>query len=70
MLATSSLACSAARAAGMRCVGLTVEEDVEDYSDVYFDDLDDDRQPCTFDDLYTPGIPSLNAAHVHRILLG
>ena len=57
VIAPSRAAAIAGRSAGMRVVGLCSEAEVtlDGAADVLFDELDDDWDAVTFDDLYTPG---------------
>ena len=57
VIAPSRDAAIAGRSAGMRVVGLCSEAEVtlDGAADVLFDELDDDWDAVTFDDLYTPG---------------
>mmetsp|Transcript_9434 Transcript_9434/g.25237 ORF Transcript_9434/g.25237 Transcript_9434/m.25237 type:complete len:276 (-) Transcript_9434:26-853(-) len=57
VIAPSREAAIAGRSAGMRVVGLCSEAEVtlDGAADVLFDELDDDWDAVTFDDLYTPG---------------
>ena len=56
-VAASRAACVAARAAGWRVVGLAgdTDESLDDAADVCFDELEDEYEAVTFDDLWTPG---------------
>ena len=57
VIAPSRAAAIAGRSAGMRVVGLCSEAEgtLDGAADVLFDELDDDWDAVTFDDLYTPG---------------